>query len=96
MTEQSDEKEKQIDWEWEYLKLQNRIKDCYGEIADLKEQYKKMNARITRMQYTSRQEEGEEEEPEEGEREGELSLEEKAIKISELLDKVESNRLRTR
>ena len=88
MSEENEEKERQIDWEWEYLKLQNRIKDCYEEIAGIKQLYKKLNARITRMQYSSREEE-EEEEPEEEREEETESLEERAIRISELLDKVE-------
>lgn len=95
MTEENDTKGERIDWEWEYLKLQNRITDCYDEIAGIKQLYKKLNARITRMQYTRREEGDEEEEPEEEEKgvlDDDLSIEEKAIRISELLDRVESMR----
>lgn len=91
MTENKEVKPERIDWEWEYVKLQNRIKDCYEEIANVKQLYKKLNARITRMQYSQREEEGEEEPEEEREEVqrqfDDLPIEEKAILMAKLMDR---------
>lgn len=88
MAEEKEAETTPFDAELEIIKLQGRFRWIVNELEELKQKDRSLSARISRMGLKRLEEEEEEEEEPRGIEETE-SLEERAIRISELLDKVE-------
>lgn len=92
MTEESEPKPTPFDAEWEIRKLSGRIMDIMDIIDDLKSKDKSLSARISRNKLSSIEWSPEDDE---GEPEGKkkeidlesLSLEQRALLLSELMDR---------
>lgn len=91
MTEEEEVKESPFDAEWEIAKMRARFTDILNMIEELKSKDRTLSARISRLRI-ARIEEDEEEEGPPGERErpdiDHLSIEDRALLFSKLLDKM--------
>lgn len=95
MTEPGEPKSAPFDAEWEIQKMRGRFTDILNMIEDLKSKDKSLSARISRLRLASIEEEGEEvQEPREPMRQDieDLSLSERALLYSEIMDRLESQR----
>lgn len=91
MTEEKKPESAPFDAELEIIKLQGRFRWVVTQLTELEQKDRSLSARISRLKLKGLEgEEEPEEEREEARRQfEELSLEEKAIKISELIDSLE-------
>ena len=92
MIEESEEETTPFDAEWRFEMLSRRIIDILSLIDELKAKDKSLSARISRMKlaYLEEEEEGEEVSPEREERGTSLenlSIEQRALLVTKLLDK---------
>lgn len=95
MDEKNQDKTTPFDAEWELRKLSGRIMDIMDIIDELKSKDKSLSARISRLRITQIEEEGEEEAPErERERPDieDMTIEQRALLYSELLDRINPQR----
>lgn len=91
MDEQTEEGPERIDWKWEYKKLDGRIEDVWDELQIVKKSIKSVHMKIARLKQTflSRDEGEEDQEPREHRPEIEdMTLEQRALLYSELLDRL--------
>jgi len=96
MEEPKEDGSERIDWKWEYKKLDGRIEDVWDELQIVKKSIKSVHMKIARLKQTflSREEDEEDTEPKEPRRPDieDMSLEDRAILYSELLDRLETHR----
>jgi len=91
MTEENGEKPAPFDAELEIIKLQGRFRWLVTQLVELQQKDRTLSARISRLRLASIEEEGEEEAPErERERPDveDMTIEQRALLYSELLDRL--------
>lgn len=100
MTEEKETKTAPFDAELEIIKLQGRFRWVVSEMTELQQKDRSLSARISRLKLAFREgqpydeEGGEEGAPREEGREAldDLTIEQRALLMSELLDRIEGDR----